>query len=198
MRWSRTTRGSGCVLAVAALTSCSALSGGPDSGLRDGPLRGTTPHAWAIDREVDDVFTDGLESLIFEGSSDAELVEVRMVGDNDLELIGVALGSPDRRFGSTQLMDGFPPRDPTLTDDAIIEDALGHPMTAHTRADIGWELLLGIRATEPGRHVRTGIEVTYTVGGERYVELIPAALAVCAHAAGVSPEGDCELPAIPR
>jgi hypothetical protein len=163
---------------------------------RDGPLSTPSPHAWAIGRQLGATFTDGLETLEFGGSEPAELVSVRMVGDRQLELVGVGLAGPGRKYGSIQLMEGFPPRHPDLDPDVVVSDAAGHSMAAQTRSDIGWQLLLGIRVTEPGRHVRTGIEVTYTVAGETYVELIPAALAVCASRADTHPRG-CALPDLP-
>jgi hypothetical protein len=54
--------------------------------------------------------------------------------------------------------------------------------------------LVGVRLAGPGR--KSGIEVTYTVAGETYVELIPAALAVCASRANQHPR-DCALPDLP-
>lgn len=143
------------------------------------------------------MFTDGFETLTFSGSADASLVQVRLLGDPALELTGVALAGPARRIGSVQLLSEFPPKDPRLGGRGnLITDAVGYPMRSDTRDDIGWELLLGMRAAEPGRHVRTGIEVTYDVAGERYTEVIPAALAVCAGGADIDLR-DCELPDMP-
>lgn len=195
-RWSRAFTSAGLV----SVAACTALAGTPAGGaapLRDGPLESTSAHAWAIGKPVGETFTDGLEALEFAGAEPAKLVRVRMLGDEGLELVGVGLATPERRFGSVQLMDGFPPTHRDLTASAVLEDGFGVPLAGSTRAGIGWELLLGIRAREPGRLVRTGIEVTYTVGEETYVEVIPAALAVCASPSNGTPTGDCKMPPLP-
>jgi hypothetical protein len=181
---------------AAGLALCAGLLPLTACAGRDGPLSTPSPHAWTIGRPLGATFTDGLETLEFEGSEPAELMSVRMVGDPALELVGVGLAGPGREYGSIQLMDGFPPRHPHLDPAVIIPDAIGHPLTPQTHYGIGWQLLIGIRVTEPGRHVRTGIEVTYAAAGETYVEVIPAALAVCATRDDNHPRS-CPLPDLP-
>lgn len=181
------------------LTACSSAASAPGAvELRDGPLQSTSPHAWGIRQPLGATFTDGFETLEFSGDQDAKLVRVRLLGDPALELVGVGLATPDRRFSSVQLMKEFPPRHQDLAAAAVLDDGIGVPMAAKTRFDIGWELLLGIRVNEPGRHVRTGVEVTYTVGNETYVEVIPAALAICADPAVEEAVNDCKLPPLPE
>ena len=194
----RSAFGLGLCAGILALTACSgdAVGSNPGVTLRDGPLDTPPPHAWAIGQPIGATFTDGLETLEFEGTEPAELVDVRLIGDPDLELVGVALAGPDRTYGSIQLMEGFPPRHKDLEPNVVINDGIGHPMTAQTRHDIGWELLLGIRVSEPGRHVRTAIEVTYTAAGQTYVEQIPAAMAICASRDNHRPR-DCAVPPLP-
>lgn len=186
--------------ALLALTACSGAASSTPGGaapLRDGPLQATSAHSWGFRQPVGAAFTDGLETLEFSGSEPAKLVKVRLLGDPALRLLGVALATPDRRYGSQQLFEGFPPRDRSLPRGVLLPDPYGKPLSPQTRFDIGWELLLGIRVDEPGRHVRTGIEVTYTVGAETFVEVIPAALAVCADPDAVKQVNDCELPPLP-
>ena len=182
----------GILAALLAVSGCDSLAGAVGERIRaDGPLREVPEHAWTIGREVNVTFTDGFETLVFDTDGEIELEDVRLLGDPDLELVGVSLADPGRTIGSVQFMETYPPRHPDLNHH-IVDGGLHVPLEARTRDDIGWELLLGIRATTPGRHVRTGIEVTYTHDGRTYRETLPALLAVCAG------EGlelrDCELP----
>ncbi|MDI6911146.1 hypothetical protein [Nocardioides sp.] len=186
------------VAAVAVLATavtfegCAARTGTVGEAFRpDGPLRSVSEHAWAIGVDPDTTFTDGLETLNFDADGEVELQNVRLLGDSGLELVGVSLADPERTIGSVQYMETYPPRHRDLKGH-IVDDGLGTPLAARTPNDIGWELLLGIRATEPGRHVRTGIEVTYTHDGHTFRETLPALLAVCVgRSIGFR---DCDLP----
>lgn len=181
------------VFAIAlVLGGCDALTGAVGETIRsDGPLRAVPEHAWAIGVNPNTTFTDGFETLVFDTDGEVELQDVRLLGDSALKLVGVSLAAPERTIGSVQYMDTYPPRHPDLNGH-IVKDGLGVPFAATTPKDIGWELLLGIRATEPGRHVRTGIEVTYTYDDHTFRETLPALLAVCV-GEGLELQ-ECDLP----
>lgn len=175
-----------------ALGGCDALAGAVGEKIRsDGPLRAVPEHAWAIGVTPNTTFTDGFETLVFDTDGEVELQDVRLLGDSELELVGVSLAAPERTIGSVQYMDTYPPRHRDLNGH-IVENGLGVPFPATTPDDIGWELFLGIRATEAGRHVRTGIEVTYTYDGHTFRETLPALLAVCV-GEGLELQ-ECDLP----
>lgn len=116
---------------------------------------------------------------------------VELVGDDRLELVGLSLSPPGgRSIGAVQFMPGFPPQDHEIH---RIVPAVGTTISPIEVDPQGWELLVGMRATTDDYLVRDGLQVTDTVGNQRYSQLLPATLAVCA-----SPrhevDGECPLP----
>lgn len=182
--------------AALAVTAC-AGDGANGAALRDGPLQEPSAHAWAYELPVGTVFTDGLETLDLAGSKPATLVDVTLVGDPGLQLVGVSLAGPERPFASIQLIEQFPPQHRDLPSQVLVADALGHQLTPLSVDDMGWQLLLGIKVAEPGRHVRSAVEVTYEVDGDTYIERLPAALAICGSEDGATGQ-DCDLPPLPE
>lgn len=175
-----------CALLVAYLTT------GRTHGIkRDGPLVVPFEHGWALSYQTGEVFTDGLEVLTLKGSDEAVVESVELVGDKDLELVGVFLAPPPRNIGATQLLRMWPPRDPEAFDEATLVE-VDEDGAAITSALGGWELLVGLRATTDGRHHRDGIRISYRVGDQDYEAFFPAQLDVCA---SESPHGvnDCPV-----
>ena len=177
-------------LAVVAAALGVAAFADTDSRTDGGPLRAPNPHGWSTSNSVGDVFTDGMEVLHLEGNREAVIEDVRLVGDDGLELVGAKVAGQDRAIGFIQYNADFPPvNDPDLGDPVLI-DAIGATVTPYSG---GWELLLGIKATKEGFLVREGVEIDYRVGGEEYTVFREAWLGVC-----TSPryevDGDCPLP----
>lgn len=122
------------------------------------------------------VFTDGFETLIVEGDETIVIDAVRMVGDQGLVQLGAKIIGPDRRYGSVQMAPGWPPRDPDLASYPSV-DAVGARLEPGHPA--GYELLIGIRIAERGPVSRSGVEIDYSVGDERYTVTFPAEITMC-------------------
>jgi hypothetical protein len=184
-------------VAVAALMAVAAAAfafttGGEGGRRSDGPLDPGNPHGWSVTEPAGDTFTDGMELLRLHGDRDAVIEDVRLVGDEGLELVGAKLASPERGIGWIQYRPAFPPaNDPDLGD--VLVDAVGATITPLVEDQGGWELLLGIQATGEGYLVRTGVEVDYRVGKNEYTVLLPAHLAVCT-SPRLERKGACPLP----
>lgn len=179
---------------VAAILGVAAFAGTPRT--EGGPMIVPDPHGWATsDAGVGDVFTDGSEILDLAGDQNAVIEDIRLVGDEGLELVGAKIVGGDRKIGAIQYNKDFPPTNEPELDDAVFYDAVGATITPEAVNPGGWELLLGIKATEEGNLVREAIEVDYRVGEEKYTVSWEALLGVC-----TSPEyevdGKCPLPGL--
>jgi hypothetical protein len=149
-------------------------------------------HGWAWSVPVNQTFTDGLETLTLSGDMPGIISKVELVGDDALELVGAKIAPPPRRIAFSQVFEKWPPGGKLVFDPATLVDIPGAEVGSEDDSPMGWELLLGIRATQPGVHLRTGIRIYYTVGEKDFVAEIPAELQVCA-GAGLDP-ADCPLP----
>jgi hypothetical protein len=174
------------LLAYALLPS----AGGTVAG---GPLRAPDEHGWAVSRVLGSTFTDGFETLELRGHQDARLVAVTLVGDPAVKLVGVSLVRLHRGLGSIEYMPTYPPHSGDLPQRDVVAGAIGKPITPIGRTGLDWELLLGIRVTALGRHERDGINVVYSVHGQRYQQFLPAKLAVCGTRTP-RPLGACRMP----
>jgi hypothetical protein len=181
------------VAALAVTAAVAAFTTLPGSGAQGGgPMDPGNPHGWAVTAPVGHPFTDGMEVLRLTGDQPAVIKDVRLVGNEGLELVGAKLASPERGIGWVQYRAEFPPNnDPVLDVDLV--DVVGARITPLASDNGGWELLLGIRATTDGYLVRTGVEVDYRVGANNYTVLLPAHLAVCTSPAHQR-DGGCPLP----
>ena len=111
---------------------------------------------------------------------DAIIDDVRMLGDDGLEIIGVKLAPPPRPLGSSQLINKWPPRQAGSFDADTLVDAQGATIGPAVGDDeMGWELLIGIRVVAEGVHKRDAIVVDYRVGDRLYSDELPAELVVC-------------------
>ena len=175
---------------ASAATACSADA-------EPGPLAPPQPneHAWTTYEPVGHTFTDAMEVLSLSGTRPAVLDSVKMLpGKNraGLKLVGVRLAGPSRG-GNVQKMP-WPPRDPELVASSV-GPAIGTTIApASSGVGESWELLLGIKVTQPGYLVRRGIEVDYHVGDQHYSDVIPAWLAVCTQARYSHFKRDCPPP----
>lgn len=180
-------------VAVAAATAFAVVGGGGRS--TDGPMVLGNPHGWATTGAVGDTFTDGMELLRLGGDQSAVIEDVRLVGDEGLELVGAKLAPPERAIGAVQYFETFPPTDDPVLD-ADLVDAEGTTITPMGEAGETWELLLGIRATREGYLVRTAVEVDYSVGDDEFTAVLPGHLAVCT-SPDLERRGDCPAPPAP-
>ncbi|CAA9348148.1 MAG: hypothetical protein AVDCRST_MAG36-1781 [uncultured Nocardioidaceae bacterium] len=145
--------------------------------LTDGPLRKPPAHAAAITRyDVGDRFTYGLNDLAVEGSDEAVITSIEVAGlDEGVRFLGARLGGPDRRVGSRQLIDRWPPRDRGL--DVRPLSTPVEPLASERR---GYELFVGLEIEERGRFRSEGWLITYEVAGRTHEYLMPARLLICA------------------
>lgn len=158
------------------MASCAALSGEPTRG---GPLDPFPPHGMFIGDPVGRRFTDGLEVLLLQGSQPARIMSVRSVGGSQsLRHVGTMLAGPERELDAVQKMPGFPPREPRL---GVLDPAVGARILpeAQTRDGLGYELLVGYEVVSSEVAMRSGIEVTYRVSGQTYVQFLPARIVYC-------------------
>jgi hypothetical protein len=179
----RPVRAAAAVLAAAALAGCS--GGAPE----EGPLRKPNPHAWAMSVEPGEAFTDGVESLQLPGNVDGVLRGIELVGDEAIDLVGVKLVKPGRKWASIQSA-GWPVDDPDIKPHEVVP-AEGATFTPRGKDPQGWELLIGMKVDEPGYFVRKGVVVHYSVGGEDYRQYFPAVLAICTDG---TPRKKCPTP----
>ncbi len=176
----------GAVLAAGVLASALAGCGtDPDPG---GPLVAPPEHGWSTTQPVGEPFTDGLEVLYLEGGADATIRSVSLTGAEEIELLGARLASPDRDVASIQKT-AWPPTARSLRP---MIDAEGATLTPRAEDPRGWLLLLGMRVTEPGYHVREGVRVTYEVDGQEHVRELDAELGVCT-SPDLEVDGSCPL-----
>lgn len=155
------------------------------------------PHGWSIAVEVDEPFTDGLEVLmIADGQGSVEVERVEVLGTDALSVVGFYVAGPERTFGAVQFFNAFPPSEDT---DLERQSRLAELEPISTEApfivadhELGTELLLGLRATQPGRHERTGIRIFYSRDGVSYQQDLFAELVVCAKAK-LAADDRCEL-----
>jgi hypothetical protein len=179
----RRVRAAAAVLAATALAGCA--SGPPP----EGPLQKPNRHAWAMSVAPGEAFTDGVETLELPGNADGVLHGIELVGDEAIDLVGVKLVKPGRKWASIQSAD-WPIDDPDIKPGEIVpaEDAT---FTPHGKDPQGWELLIGMKVDEPGYFVRKGVVVHYSVGGEDYRQYFPAVLAICTDG---TPREKCRTP----
>ncbi len=171
--------------AIAAVTFASLLvlsscASGPRS---DGPLHIPKPHGSSTaPLEVGELYTDALEILINNGEHPATITEVTLGGaDPQMELVEALIAGEERAVnlvGDT----GFPPSDWDL---GPLTDAVGAVLLPSSEQPTGsagftdYELILGIRVTEPGLWRRDTVKVFYEAGGVEYVWESPAELIAC-------------------
>lgn len=159
--------------------------------LPDGPLVVPEPHGWATTQPVGRVFTDGLEVLRLDTDQTATIESIELVGAQDLEIVGALLAPPPRTYGAETVMRSFPPRRPALFDRASLVEATGATIGPRAGAgQMGWELLLGLRATAAGIGFRDGIRIVYSVDGTRHDATFPAEVSVCT-SPGLEVDGSC-------
>ena len=125
------------------------------------------------------MITDGSIVLDLHGRENAVIVSVESVGDEaNLELLGAELVGPRRRYTSTQWSPGWPPRHFRA---GSIVDPVGATLQPSVRTwkKQAYELLLGYRVRGDGYGVRSGVTVTYRVGGRQYETTIASILVTC-------------------
>ena len=170
------------VLVAAVLVvvlACSTETAEPS--LEAGPLMVPLVHGWSYRTEVGIAFTDGLEILAVSGDEAAIIDGVSFEGDPALELVGALIAPPPRPVSSTQVVKRWPPVQRCCVKPETLIEAVGAQIGPGQGArGQAWELMLGIRVTEAGRHHRTGVVIDYHVGDTSYRTTFPAELEVCA------------------
>jgi len=132
--------------------------------------------------DVGQVFTDGLEMLVVEGDEPITIREVSLTGaDPQLELVDAKVAGEERTLNFAY-DPAFPPAEMDLGPLSPAEGMVLAPRSQQRTGKDGftdYELLLGIRVTEPGVWKRTGVRILYDVGDRRYVWNSPAELITC-------------------
>lgn len=178
-----------CVLAIGAVGTVAWLGRDdydPSAGPIDSSQNGL---AYSQPVEVGQDFSTGITTLYNRGKKPVVVERVRLLGvTGPLELLGVNTrpfpqGDVGIFFGEF----GFPPaRYPTkpLVDQNIVPvPTLFNPTTGNP--DDGLELVIGVRATQPGISAYRAVEVHYRVGARDYREVFEAnAVHLCAPLAG--------------
>lgn len=167
-------------MGAAALVLAAGCSSGPRT---DGPIETTGGHGWAVPGiAVGDTFTDGFETIKFEGDP-VTIDDVRSLGGEEgLRQIGVHLAGDDRRDAAIQYDPSFPPKAPGF---GTLLPAIGETIQPRPGAGFdSWELVIGYEVTAPGRWQRDEVEVVYSTGGQQYVVRFPAELVVCTEDVG--------------
>lgn len=155
--------------------------------LPEGPLGTVAEHGYQVNVEVGESFTDSMETLRLPGSDVGRVITVTPVYETDgLKTVGVWAAGRDRSATAAinQVYDEAPPRDPDL---GTITKVSGRTFSSIDRAPGQLQLLLATKATRKGVFLRTGYEVEYEYGGNRYKDFVNAQIRVCADV--TCPEG---------
>ena len=178
--------GAAVVVAVVAVAAGLVLRSGSDA--RDGPVSaGEDGFIFGHRLAVGEAFSVGHVLLANEGERPAVVERVRVVGvAGPLEVLGIrARHLPDEGQPGMFAGDyGFPPTSfPTkgLGDANVVP--VSKARTPAGTPEERLELVIGVRAAEPGVVRARGVEVTYRVGGDRYTEVYDTPIYLCAPAA---------------
>jgi hypothetical protein len=162
--------------AILGTTGCATqVSSGP--GLMSNP--NDNEWAWSTDAEVGETLTDGLEVLKLNGHRKAVIDSVKLVNAPGLRLVGAQLAGADRSIGAIQYLVTWPPQRSPYFDGVKLRPAEGATILPESRYPRGYELLLGIKVTEPGFLQREGVAITYHIGEDQYREVRHGWLGVC-------------------
>jgi hypothetical protein len=121
-------------------------------------------------------------------TEEATLQSVRLTGNNGLELVGVAVNGPGRRFAMVGSQRGFPV--PELDNDRLPLPGAVLPTGDDQTRRRGLSLTFGVRKGTPGRGYSTGFEVAYTMGGKTWRQTFPTGMVVCAVPGLIVGQGD--------
>jgi hypothetical protein len=160
-------------LAVAAVaTYAYTRSPGWEPG---GPVEVPVAHGYVVRYQVGQVFTDGLERVKLRGSQPAVLRKIEISGPSadHFKVVGVMIAGPNRKLGSWEVSDGFPPTKPGL---GPLVPGIGARLAP---GKVGSLLLIGLKVVKPGLGIRTGLSVFYSIGDKNYVAKYPASVANC-------------------
>lgn len=148
-------------------------------GRGEGPLLEPPKIAYVITAKQGRVFTDGSIVLDLRGRENATIVKVTSVGDEaNLQFLGAKLVGPHRRYTGTQWAPGWPP---VHFQASSVIDPVGATLLPSFRTwkKQAYELLLGYFVRGAGYGVRSGVTVTYRVGGQQYEATIPNIIVTC-------------------
>lgn len=146
---------SATLVVSASLSACAAEDPGPL--FPDDP----NPHAYIYEvGEGETVFTDGFDTFEALANDDVTIQSIRSVGDSSgVDVLGVLVSGPLGENGIVQSFDSFPPRDGL---DGNVREAEGALIPAGSGY---YQILIGYRADIRELSLRSGIAVTYRVGG---------------------------------
>ena len=169
-------------VAIAATATAAYLAHHSPEWQSGGPVRLPVKHGYVVRYQVGQVFTDGLERVKLNGNSPAVLRNVEISGPSadHFRMVGVMVAGPQRKLGSWEVSDGFPPQKAGL---GKLVPGIGASLAT---GNVGSLLLVGLEVTKPGLAIRTGLKVFYTVDGKRYVVQYPASIANCPKAMTIS------------
>lgn len=137
-----------------------------------GPLAQQVPtSSWAsIDVAVGEPVSFGLVSFVNRGRSPARVISVRPVAPSSgVRLLGTYVTPVDPEVG---VLPGFPPA-------GVDADTWSPPRGTVVEPGERGFVVVGAEATQEGLQGFEGLEVTYEVGGRRYLARFPHGLLLC-------------------
>ncbi|MFT4084507.1 MAG: hypothetical protein QM638_18175 [Nocardioides sp.] len=158
-------------MAGAAAVSLLVACGG---GRTPGPIATPGRFAYFPRLKVGSTITDGAVQLIYHGTRNPVIDEVRDANTTDgFELIGAMVAGPRRKWGVNEMVHGYPP---TQAGFGPITDAVGAVIPA---GDVGVELLLGLKIVKGGYQVRQSVDIDYHIGTDEYTIRAPVSVINC-------------------
>ena len=170
-------------LALVVLGTCGAVLHARTSGPGQGPLEtGSGTSAYVVHADVGRVFADESVVLYTKGSGRPTFLRFESLGaEGALELLGARLVSPRRAISSSYGPMPWPPTTANHEGAAWVRKAeglRGEP-GRDTYRENGYQLVLGYRITSAAFAARTGVRVTYRVGGTTYRTTLRDGIALC-------------------
>lgn len=184
-----------CVLGIALVTAIVAVRVRQSSG--PGPVNGPGASTLAQLLKVGDTFSVGSVALENEGRRPGKVQRIRLLGvTGPLELLGVRTRREPDPAGDFLGFPGFPP--PEYPAVPLQQDPVVPVPTERTEGGSPLQrlqLLIGVRATGPGVARYRAVEVTYSVGGRRYRQVMANAAYLCVTTASqINPADPCPTP----
>ncbi len=177
------------VALVAAGVALALVLTGDDGG---GPVLSTDRNALSFPRRAGATFTYGQPVVVNTGDAEAVLRRATLASVTPgLTTEAVRVGGPRRLFNIPD--DDWPPGAGRRLD---MRPLAGFRLAPQDRPEgkMGAELIFALHAARPGRYTARGVELEYTVGDDRYTQLVPTALAVCVGPARGRLPRNCALP----
>ena len=181
-RAARLTRRQRVALAATVVVTIAAAAFGwwfvvPEVRTTTGPLDTPGVDGTGFAMEVGDTGHWGRTIVINEGDKDATIESIRALDVPDgLEILQTLIAGPNRKRLYMASSRVWP--DPYLSDLRPAAGATVAPVDT-PEGERGAEIVLVVRATKPGRHILSRLEITYRVGRHKHRRVVRGVLALC-------------------